>query len=205
METLLTGIPGVGVFLDDVVVPRKSPQEHRDALEEVLLRFKDANLRLQRKKCKFGVTSVTYLEHQIGPDGVQPTAEKVRAVEHAPAPRGVKELQAWLGLINYYSKFLKNVSTVLAPLYKLLKKGQDWEWGPDQQRAFQAGKDLPKSSQTLAHFDEHAPVILACDASPWGLGCVLSIVNKHMGERPVVFYSRSLSKTEQRYSQIGRG
>ena len=204
METLLTGIPGVGVFLDDVVVSGKSPQEHRDALEEVLRRLADANLRLQRKKCKFGVTSVIYLGHQIGPDGMQPTAEKVRAVEHAPAPKGVKELQAWLGLINYYSKFLKNLSTVLAPLYKLLRKGQDWTWGPDQQRAFQAGKDLLKSPQTLAHFDEHAPVILACDASPWGLGCVLSIVDKHLGERPVAFYSRSLSKTEQRYSQTDR-
>ena len=204
METLLSGIPGVGVFLDDVVVSGKSPQEHRAALEEVLHRFSDANLRLQRRKCRFGVSSVTYLGHQIGPDGVEPTSEKVSAVEHAPVPKGIKELQAWLGLINYYSKFLKDLATVLAPLYKLLRKDQKWEWGHEQQRAFQAGKDLLKSPQTLAHFDESAPVILACDASPWGLGCVLSIVDRHLGERPVAFYSRSLSKTEQRYSQTDR-
>ena len=204
MDTLLSGISGVGVFLDDVVVSGKTPQEHSAALEEVLRRLSDANLRLQRSKCRFGVRSVIYLGHHIGADGVRPTAEKVSAVESAPVPKGVKELQAWLGLINYYSKFLKDLATVLAPLYKLLKREQKWEWGPEQQKAFQAGKELLKSPQTLAHFDESAPVILACDASPYGLGCVLSIVDKHFGERPVAFYSRSLSKTEQGYSQTDR-
>ena len=65
------------MFLYDVVVSGKSPQEHRAALEEVLHRFSGTNLRLQRRKCWFGVKSVTYLGHQIGPDGVEPTSEKV--------------------------------------------------------------------------------------------------------------------------------
>ena len=204
MDTLLSGISGVGVFLDDVVVSGKNSQEHNTALEEVLRRLSDANLRLQRRKCRFGVKSVIYLGHRIGSEGVQPTAEKVSAVENAPVPKNVKELQAWLGLINYYSKFLKDLATILAPLYKLLKKEEKWDWGREQQQAFQTGKDLLKSPITLAHFDESAPVILACDASPWGLGCVLSIVDRHLGERPVAFYSRSLSQTEQRYSQTDR-
>ena len=204
METLLAGITGVGVFLDDVMVSGKTPQEHRKALEEVLRRLSDANLRLQMKKCRFGVSSITYLGHHISADGVRPTGDKVSAVKHAPAPKNLKELQAWLGLINYYSKFVRNLSTVLAPLYRLLKKGEPWCWGQDQEKAFQAGKDLLQSSQVLAHFDETAPIILSCDASPYGIGCVLSLVDRQLGERPVAFYSRSLTETQKRYSQTDR-
>ena len=159
---LLAGITGVGVFLDDVMVSGKTPQEHRKALEEVLRRLSDANLRLQMKKCRFGVSSITYLGHHISADGVRPTGDKVSAVKYAPAPKNLKELQAWLGLINYYFKFVRNLSTVLAPLYRLLKNGEPWCWGQDQEKAFQAGKDLLQSSQVLAHFDETAPIILSC-------------------------------------------
>ena len=183
------------MFLDDVVVSGKNQQEHRASLEEVLRRFSNANSETAAEEVSVwrAVGDLLGSSHRIGPDGVKPTAEKVSAVEDAPAPKGIKELQAWLGLINYYSKFLQDLATVLAPLYKLLRSGQKWEWGPEQQKAFQAGKDLLKSPKTLAHFDESAPVLLACDASPWGLGCVLSIVDRHLGERPVAFYSRLLS------------
>ena len=204
METLLAGIPGVGVLIDDVIVSAGSEQEHLKRLEEVLKRLSEAGLRLQRKKCQFATSSVVYLGHHITADGVRPTTDKVSAIDRAPEPKNLKELQAWLGLVNYYAKFMKNLATELAPLYRLLKKEQQWEWGADQKLAFQRTKHMLKSTMTLAHFDETAPVILACDASPVGVGCVLSIVDKNRVERPVAFYSRSLSETERRYSQTDR-
>lgn len=102
------------------------------------------------------------------------------------------------------SKFLKDLSTVPNPLYRLLKNRQAWTRGKDQEDAFRAGKEMLKSSRVIAHFDETAPVILSCDASPYGGGCVLSITGKLRGECPVAFYSRSLFETEQRYSQTDR-
>ena len=204
MDTLLAGIPGVGVLIDDVIVSASSKEVHEQRLEEVLRRLSEAGLRLQKKKCQFGVTSVIYLGHHISAEGIKPTEDKVSAIGRAPEPKNLKELQAWLGLVNYYAKFLKNLATELEPLYRLLKKGQKWEWGSDQQRAFQRTKDMLKSPTILAHFDDTAPVILACDASPVGVGCVLSIVDKNNDERPIAFYSRSLTLTERRYSQTDR-
>ena len=81
----------------------------------------------------------------------------------------MKELQGWLGLINYYSKFVSNLSTVLAPLYQLLKKGEPWRWESEQERAWQAGKELLQSSKVVAHFDEQAPIVMSRDASPYGV------------------------------------
>ena len=136
-------------------------------------------------------------------DGVHTTEEKVTAIRAAPEPRNVAELQPRLGLINYYSKFLRNLSTVLAPLYRLLRKGEPWCWGNVESEAFGKAKALLLNSPVLAHFDSQLPVILACDASPTGIGVVLS-QRTQQGERPVAFYSRSLNATERRYSQTDR-
>ena len=152
METLLSGISGVGVFLDDVVVSGKNPQEHRASLEEVLRRFSNANLRLQRKKCRFGVQSVIYLGHHIGPDGVKPTAEKVSAVEDAPAPKGIKELQAWLGLINYYSKIPKGSGHGSRAAVQAAEKRSEVGVGPRTAEGVSGGKGFAEISQDPGTF-----------------------------------------------------
>ena len=87
MESLLAGVPGVGVLIDDVIVSAGSAQEHLQRLEEVLRRLSEAGLRLQRKKCQFGVASVVYLGHHITAEGIKPTADKVSAIERAPEPK----------------------------------------------------------------------------------------------------------------------
>ena len=127
----------------------------------------------------------------------------MEAIRRAPEPQNVKELQAWLGLINYYSKFLRDLSTVLCPLYRLLRKGELWKWGAAEKDSFSRAKALLLNPPVLAHFDANRPVVLACDASPTGLGVVLSQMTPQ-GERPVAFYSRSLNQTEQRYSQTDK-
>ena len=89
-------------------------------------RLEKAGLRVRRDKCKFMVDSVTYLGHQIDPKGLHPLSDKVQAVKDSPSPRNVYELKAHLGLLTYYDKFLPDLSTVLAPLYKLLRKDTRW-------------------------------------------------------------------------------
>ena len=203
LDQLLSGLPGVAVFLDDVIIAAPSREQHESRLREVLGRLSDAGLRVNQSKCSFGVPSVTYLGYTVSADDVHTTEEKVTAIRAAPEPRNVAELQAWLGLINYYSKFLRNLSTVLAPLYRLLRKGEPWCWGNVESVAFGKAKALLLNSPVLAHFDSQLPVILACDASPTGIGVVLS-QRTQQGERPVAFYSRSLNATERRYSQTDR-
>ncbi|KAK4302111.1 hypothetical protein Pmani_025774 [Petrolisthes manimaculis] len=163
-----------------------------------------SGLRLNRAKCQLRLPEVTYLGHRVSSKGVEPTDDKTQAIVQAPAPTDVKSLRAWLGLINYYSRFLKNLASILSPLYKLLKDGQEWEWNREQSEAFQAAKKLLLKSNCLAHFDISKETVLACDASPYGLGCVLSQIDDKGVERPVAFYSRKLNETEQRYAQIDR-
>ena len=203
MDTLLAGLKGVCVFLDDVVVAGRTVESHDAALREVLRRLGEAGLRANRSKCCFGVDSVSYLGHKVSGRGVETTDDKVAAITGAPEPRDISALRCWLGLINYYGKFLQALATTLSPLYVLLRKNQPWRWTHIERRAFEDAKRLLKNPPVLGHFDPELPVILACDASPVGLGCVLS-QRTRQGERPIAFYSRSLNDTEKRHSQTDR-
>ena len=203
MDTLLAGLKGVCVFLDDVVVAGRTVESHDAALREVLRRLGEAGLRANRSKCCFGVDSVSYLGHKVSGRGVETTDDKVAAITGAPEPRDISALRCWLGLINYYWKFLQALATTLSPLYVLLRKNQPWRWTHIERRAFEDAKRLLKNPPVLGHFDPELPVILACDASPVGLGCVLS-QRTRQGERPIAFYSRSLNDSEKRYSQTDR-
>ena len=121
MEQLVQGIPMTAVYLDDILISGKSEQEHNANLELVLNKLQKAGLRLKKSKCAFLQKSVTYLGHRIDADGIHPTQEKLTAIEEAPAPQNVSELRSYLGMLNYYHKFLKNLSTLLAPLHELLR------------------------------------------------------------------------------------
>ena len=127
METILQGIPGVIVYIDDILVAGANKKEHLKRLEEVFARLEKAGLRTQRSKCEIMVQSVTFLGHRIDGDGFHPLPDKVDAVRNAPAPRNTRELKSYLGLLSYYSKYLPNLSSVLAPLYQLLFKDVKWK------------------------------------------------------------------------------
>ncbi len=116
--------------------------------------------------------SVEYLGHNISAEGLRPTEDKIRAITEAPAPSNVSQLRSFLGLVNYYAKFLPQLSSTLAPLYKLLQKRTTWSWGSEQQIAFQEAKSQLTSPCLLLHFDADRELVLACDASPYGIGAV---------------------------------
>ena len=134
--------------------------------------------------------------------GIQPTVEKVRSIKEAPRPQNLQELRAFIGLINYYSKFLPNLSSKLAPLYSLLNKGQKWHWGPQQIEAFQTAQDALQADTLLVHYDPSKPLVLACDASQYGIGAVLSHSIDDSNDRPIAYVSRTLSPAEKHYSQL---
>ena len=202
MENLLRDLPNVCVYIDDILVSGKNEADHLHNLEQVLARLTSAGITLKHSKCIFATTSVEYLGHIIDSNGLHPSPTKVQAIQEAPAPTNVTELRAFLGLVNYYHKFLPNVSDVLAPLHSLLCKGIKWTWTDPQQTAFDEVKQLLQSSSLLVHYDSEKPLFLYCDASPYGVGAVLTHKMPYNTEKPITFASRTLSPAERNYSQL---
>ena len=179
-----------------------SDDDHLSTLEEVFARIETAGLRVKLSKCEFMKPSVTYLGHRIDKEGLHPLPDKVEAIHNAPTPKSVHELKSYLGLLSYYGKFFPNMSSTLFPLYRLLCKDSCWVWKEEQEKAFNDSKSLLTSSRFRAHFDSKLPVILACDASAYGIGAVLAHRMPDGTERPIGYTSRTLSKSEQNYSQL---
>jgi hypothetical protein len=157
----------------------------------------------QTLKCSFLQDSVVYRGHEISKEGLQKTKDKVEAVVNTPAPRNITQLRALLGLVNYHHKFLPNLATEIRPLNELLED-RKWVWNERCNRAFLKVKDMITSDVVMTHYDPNLPVRLACDASPYGLGSVLSHVMTDGTERPVAFASRSFTKSERNYAQIDK-
>ena len=155
MEDLLKDIPNVLVWIDDILLSGKNDEEHLKTLETVLQKLEMSGLRLNRNKCFFMEPEVTYLGQQINKHGVSPVRENVKAISDAPAPRTVSELRSYLGMINYYNHYLPQLSMVLNPLLRLLKKGTKWSWGKPQDEAFRKSKGMLQSSAgvVLVHYD----------------------------------------------------
>lgn len=203
MDKLLAGIPGVCVYLDDILISAPDHATHCERLRMVLRRLQDAGLRLKRSKCVWLSDHVEYLGFVVDANGRHATTAKVDAVLKAPEPTNVSELRSFLGLVSYYRQFIDNLATIAHPLNRLLEKSAKWQWSSQAQAAFEKLKKLLSEAPVLAHYDPSQPIYLACDASGTGVGAVLSHVTPE-GERPVAFASQSLTKTQQQYSQLER-
>ena len=202
MENLVQGIPGVLVYLDDILITGATDKDHLKPLGEVLHRFEEAGLRLRKDKCVFKDSSVTYLGHRSDAEGVHPTPEKIEAIERAPNPSNVTQLKSYLGLLKYYNRFLPNLTSSLLPLYRLLKKNARWHWTQREEESFQASKKLLTSAEVLVHFDPNLELLLSCDASAYGVWAVLAHRLPDGSERPIRYVSRTLSDAERNYSQM---
>ena len=149
MESLLGDLPHVCMYLDDILVTGESETAHLQNLASVLERLTSAGVRLKREKCAFMIPEVEYLGHRISAEGIYPVPEKVKAVREAPTPKDVSQLRSFLGLVNYYGKFLPNMTTLLRPLYDLLQSARRWSWGKFQDQAFRKAKELLSSAPVL--------------------------------------------------------
>ena len=202
METLLRGLGGTALYLDDILVSGSTLEEHIQNLQAVFSKLSQAGLKLNRNKCIFLQTKIEYLGHVIDAEGLHLSPKKFSAIKEAPAQSTVTQLRAFLGLINYYRRFLPDLSSKLAPLYALLQKNARWHWGKVEQSSFQLVKDALGADSVVVHFDETKPLILACDASQYGLGAVLSHDMGNGQERPIAFTSRMMNGVEKKYSQL---
>ena len=145
-----------------------------------------------------------YMGHIVSKNGVKANVKKVDAILLAPHPKNVKEVQSFLGGINYYSKYIPDMATIACPLYRLLQKNTEWKWTPTHQRAFNELKNKLTATPILMLYGKRLPLKLACDASSYGLGAVLSQGSPDNSEHPIAFASRTVNEHEKRYSQLDK-
>ena len=149
MENLLQGLNGVCVYFDDILITGSTLEEHLQNLENVLTKIEKAGLKLNHSKCLFLMSKIEYLGHVIDEHELHTTEDKIKAIKEAPRPKNVSELRAFIGIINYYGKCLPNLSSKLAPLYKLLQNHTKWMWSDSQEQAFQAAKQALQADTPL--------------------------------------------------------
>ena len=135
-----------------------------------------------------------YLGHQINAEGIHTTQSKLEAIVKVPEPKNLQELHSFLGLLNYYSKYISNLLTIVHPLNCLLQQERMWTWNADCACAFQQSKQILTSLKLLVHYDPLLPLQLAANASAYGLGAVISHVMSDGTERPTVYASRTLNR-----------
>ena len=204
MDDLLGDLPFCVAYIDDILIFSASPAEHLSHLRAVLDRLQTAGLVLRHDKCVFGAKEVDFLGHRISSKGVLPLPSKVSAVASFPVPSSVKSLQQFVGMVNYYHRFVPRIASTMAPLYDVLKgKPKSLVWGPPQEAAFQAAKQALSSATYLKFPAPGALLTLSTDASDVAVGGVLEQVF-HGTPQPIAFFSRKLSSAESRYSTFDR-
>ncbi|CAB3249360.1 unnamed protein product [Arctia plantaginis] len=170
IENILAGIPGVHCFIDDIRVTGSSDKEHLGRLDLVLTRLSDYGLKINLEKSEFMRDEIEYCGYKISKRGLHKADQKIKSVVNALTPKSVSELQALLGLVNYYGRFIPNLSDILEPLHELLRKGKEWVWTDNCEKSLNKIKEHMMSDTVLAHYSPDLPLIVATDASPTGVG-----------------------------------
>lgn len=186
-------------YLDDIIVLGDTFEEHLENLREVFRRIRAANLTLNAEKCQFGRRSLKYLGHVVTPSGITTDPEKVDSIVQIPPPTTVRGLRRFLGVASWYRRFIPGFSQIAAPLHKLLKKGQRFAWGSEEQASFEKLKKSLTEAPVLACPDFSKPFVLQTDASDYGLGAALIQYSKD-GDHVIAYASRSLTTSERKMS-----
>ena len=183
-------IYGIGDTLAD------AKADHNRRLKKFFEKCRQKNLKLNKSKLQLCRPQVKFFGHVLTSEGLQVDNAKVKAIRDMTAPQDCKGVARYLGMINYLTKYLPNVSTIAEPLRRLIN-AKEFIWGPEQQRAYESLKDIITSTPILRYYDPSKTPVVQCDASSVGLGAVL------MQDSKVVEYaSKALTKTEKNYAQI---
>ena len=193
MEQIVGDIPGVACYLDDIVVTGKCEQEHLVSLQKTMEHLNTAGLRLKLDKSNFFQDSITYLGHILDKEGIRPHPDKIKVITAMPEPKNQSELRSFLGMANYYDRFVPGLATNCAPLNDLLQKNKQWNWTSEHVEAVISGKRLLTSADTLSHYDPSLPISLSCNASPVGIGAVIFYTFPDGTEKPIAYASRKLT------------
>lgn len=202
MDQITAGIDGTTAYLDDIFVSGSTIQEHDSRLMQVLQRLNDFGFRIKVEKCKFALTEITYLGYTISKDFIKPDPNRIKSIIHMPQPTNITELRSFLGAVNFYAKFVKQMHTLRGPLDELLKKDVPWSWNANRNQQFNKLKDIMSSNLLLTPYNPKLEIIVAGDASQHGIGAIIMHKFKDGTIKPIWHASRSLTTAERNYSQI---
>ncbi|GBG85256.1 hypothetical protein CBR_g39822 [Chara braunii] len=178
----------VVLYLDDILMFSKTLKEHEGHLGQILGKLSESNFKINPKKCEWAKTDVLCLGHVLDGDGIRPEDNKITSIRDWPTSRTLTELRSFLGLANYYRKFVRNFSTIAAPLRRLLKKETIWKWDQDCTSTFKKLTKALIEYPVLKVADPSLPFVVTTDASQYGIGAVLQQDDGN-GYRPVEFMS----------------
>ena len=204
VEISITGCEGARNLSDDILVWGSTLSELEGRTEKVFDRLSKNGFKVNLKKCVFGANEISFSGHVLSQNGISIMKDKVAAINKIEEPKNVAELKSFLGMVSYCHKFIRNYSTLSEPLRKLTRKSQKFVWGEEQKITFITLKEALKNAETMAYYNPHAETKITVDASPVGLGAILTQRQEDGSFKPVYYGSRALTDVESRYSQTER-
>ena len=206
MDSVLQDLEFVFVYLDDILVASQNHADHKAHLQILFDRLTAHGLVIKPEKCQLGVSEIDFLGHRVDRHGIRPLPSKVKSIVDFPRPDGVKPLERFLGMLNFYHWFIPHAAQMLQPLYQALTgkpRPKALCWTDDMVKGFESAKEALANATMLHHPVQGAPTALTSDASDTALGAVLE---QRIGNvwRPLAFFSRQLRKPERNYATFDR-
>ncbi|XP_062713588.1 uncharacterized protein K02A2.6-like [Aedes albopictus] len=203
LQEVIQGLSGVECVADDLLIYgsgdtlEEALENHNICLEKLLVRLKECNVKLNFSKLKLCETSVKFYGHVLTNKGLQPDESKVVSIKNFPRPTDRKQLQRFIGMVNYLSRFIPNLSANFTVLRRLISEKENWVWSEKEEEEFNRVKCLVADTNTLRYYHVNEPIVIECDASSYGLGAAVFQSHGVIG-----YASRTLTPTEKNYAQI---
>lgn len=211
MNEVTRGLDFVFVYIDDILIASRNEEEHIHHLKSLFERLSQYGLNIKSTKCVFGVESLDFLSHKVSCDGILPSETRVEAIVKFPTPQSLTQMQEFVGMVNYYNRFIPHLSQTFAPINaniailmnKKIKPKPKFTWSDECDNAFLVAKNAIAEATLLVHPKENANLSITTDASGIAVGGVLQQFSNNAWE-PLAFFSKKLSDAEIKYSAFDR-
>ena len=204
IQQALQGITGIKDISDDIIVFSRTQEEHDQTLAATFQRLREKGLTLNGEKCIYNKHNLAFFGFVFSDKGMSANPKKVEAITNAAPPTSAAEVQSFLGLTGFCSRFIPDYATLTEPLKELIRKGTTWQLGRRQQHAFGELKTTLTDNNVMSYFDPQKKTVATFDASPFGLCAVLTQVDSTGQSHVVAYASRTLTDVKCRYSQTER-
>jgi len=199
MDKIFAGMDGIEVYQDNIYVHGKSKTGHDRTLQLVKEKLKENKFTLNEAKCLIGVNQLCVLGTIVNGKRIIPDPKKTETIKNLPSPKTVKELKSFLGMVEFYGRFIPNLSHIREPLSRLTRKTENFIWSKEAANSFQKLKQILSNQPVLSMFNPGKKISLKCDASPVACAAVMEQEGK-----PVLYISKTLSAAERNYAQVER-
>ncbi|KAK4474308.1 hypothetical protein MN116_000394 [Schistosoma mekongi] len=204
MDNLLPDMPFAQGYIDDLLIASPNLESHEQHVRAVLGRLNENGMNIHQSKCVFGVETLEFLGHTISPDGITPIKQEVDTIKQYPIPSSITQLRSFLGLINFYRRFIPGCAQLMQPLTDALKgKPKEFKLTSEAVDAINQLKHKLAQASTLTYPNSHYPLAIMVDASDKAVGGTLNQLVKNTW-KPIAFFSKKLAPAETRYSTFGR-